>query len=439
MKSSIFEMHLCADTAEEVVDASTAADQVLVYFYDSAFLADAIAAELQLSGETLMAVAGQSGDTAASDMGMSAKVAAGEVSHSIVSFGCLDNYNELMTAYTDAKEVRTLDFTLAKNIQQADAAVATMKQLTPEVEGCAKAAERQTLMSYPFYKEVAAMETAEAFQAKIDGYADGLQTYLPTSYVQDSSLPAAMSTCSGKVLLKPAVVTLGECAEACDRLRYPAACAGFQFFNLGKTEEGDSVLPLCFLFESLFSVTTYECDFLTDLQKDLPPLLSLTQKGKQAKAMSFLQKQNATTNATDTSDAETEVSVDWAALSRFDKTCLRVRMIMHSSGLSCMELFGADSGIKDKCKKECEVTQSAKYSAICMSKMASMPAKIELKKHETCFGGADNVAEDSTGAPVKSAVDLGDSGLVIEGAIELEGGETVEEPFPELWTREAAF
>eukprot|EP00746_Dinoflagellata_sp_MGD_P168317 gnl/MRDRNA2_/MRDRNA2_99686_c0_seq1.p1 gnl/MRDRNA2_/MRDRNA2_99686_c0~~gnl/MRDRNA2_/MRDRNA2_99686_c0_seq1.p1 ORF type:complete len:834 (+),score=224.73 gnl/MRDRNA2_/MRDRNA2_99686_c0_seq1:63-2564(+) len=436
-KSSIFEMHLCADTAEEVVDASTAADEVLVYFYDSAFLADAIAAELQLSGETLMKVAGASGDSAASDMGMSAKVAAGDVSHSIVSFGCLDNYNELMTAYKDAKDVRTLDFTFAKNIQEADAAVATMKTLAPEVEGCAKAAERQSVMSYPFYKEVAAMETADAFQAKIDAYADGLQTYLPTSYVQDSSLPAGMSTCSGKVLLKPAVVTLGECAEACDRMRYPASCTGFQFFNLGKTDDGDTVSPLCFLFEAMYSVTTYECDFLTNLQKDLPPLLSLAQKNK---PKSFLQKHNfnSTANATDSSDAETEVKVDWAALSRFDKTCLRVRMVMHSSGLSCAELFGADSSIKDKCKKECEVTQSAKYSAICMSKMASMPAQVEMKKFSSCFGGDDNAAEDSTGAPVKSAVDLGDTGLVIEGAVELEGGETVEEPFPELWTREAA-
>merc|ERR550537_727121 len=150
-----------------------------------------------------MKVAGQSGDSAASDMGMSVKVAAGDVSHSIVSFGCLDNYNELMTAYTDAKDIRTLDFTLAVNIQKADAAVATMKQLTPEVEGCAKATERQSVMSYPFYKEVAAMDSMDAFQGKIDSYVDGIMVYVPTLYAQDSSLPATMSTCSGKVILKP--------------------------------------------------------------------------------------------------------------------------------------------------------------------------------------------------------------------------------------------
>merc|ERR1719159_1553950 len=107
------------------------------------------------------------------------------------------------------------------------------------------------MASYPLWPELAEASTKAEFQEKVDHYAKTLLTYVPIQKTQ--GLPTSMATCSGKQLGQPAVVSLGECAEACIRMRYPGKCTSFQFFYL------DDVMPICFLYEKLYQVQTYTC------------------------------------------------------------------------------------------------------------------------------------------------------------------------------------
>lgn len=417
-KSNMFEMHLCADTAEEVLSAAVAADEVLAFFYDSAFLADALSAELQASGASLQKIAGESGDLTASSMGMAVKLSAGELGHGIASAGCLESYDELLTLYAQAKDVRKGDFTLAKDLQKADATTATLRDVTPEVESCAKASERLGMASYPFYKELAEADSMDEFQEKVDAYAGSLGGYLPINMVQ--KLPTTMATCTGKQLGEPAVVSLGECAEACSRMRYPGKCTSFQFFYLG------DATPVCFLYEKLFQVQTYTCPMHDEVQGALPPMFdALIQEGHGLRGSSFASKGNVTLdkgNAT------------------LDKDCYKVRQILHFSGLSCPAIFGKDSMWITKCPSECEKppAEGAKLSALCMTAEVDM-LPIAKKSLGRCFGGDANSKVSQAESTTKSALDVGDGGLEMGNAdFELETGEKITEPFSSLWTRDVA-
>eukprot|EP00746_Dinoflagellata_sp_MGD_P126749 gnl/MRDRNA2_/MRDRNA2_61501_c0_seq1.p1 gnl/MRDRNA2_/MRDRNA2_61501_c0~~gnl/MRDRNA2_/MRDRNA2_61501_c0_seq1.p1 ORF type:complete len:833 (+),score=195.50 gnl/MRDRNA2_/MRDRNA2_61501_c0_seq1:108-2606(+) len=424
-KSNMFEMHLCADTAEEVLSASVAADEVLAYFYDSAFLADALSAELQASGAALQKIAGESGDLSASGMGMAVKLAAGELGHGIASAGCLESYDELLKLYADAKEVRKGDFTMAKDLQKADATTATLKTVTPEVESCAKSSESLGMASYPFYKELAEADSKEEFQEKVDGYAGALGGYLPINMVQ--KLPTAMATCTGKQLGQPAVVSLGECAEACSRMRYPGKCTSFQFFHLG------DVMPICFLYEKLFEVQTYTCPMHDELQSALPPMLdALIQTGRTLRGSLSTKKGNITFDKSNSSLDRSNVT--------FDKDCMKIRQVVHFSGLSCPALFGKDSIWLTKCPSECETppAEGAEFSALCMTAEVDMLA-IAKKSLGRCFGGDANSKVSQSGSSTKSALEVGEGGLEMGNAdFELETGEKITEPFSGLWTRDVA-
>merc|ERR1719321_1271995 len=119
-KSSLYEMHLCMDTARELTDAATAADKASVWFYESAFLAHHIGINLQASGNVLYNVGLGAGDTVPRETGDEARIYAGKVGHLVFLSGCLEHFQKLWMVYEDAKDVRSLDFFKAENIQKAD-------------------------------------------------------------------------------------------------------------------------------------------------------------------------------------------------------------------------------------------------------------------------------------------------------------------------------
>merc|ERR1719159_402175 len=68
-KSSIYEMHMCADTAGDLLYMAVKAEVELVYFFDVAFMAKKFADHAQANGELLQKLAGAGGDPYAADLG----------------------------------------------------------------------------------------------------------------------------------------------------------------------------------------------------------------------------------------------------------------------------------------------------------------------------------------------------------------------------------
>merc|ERR1719235_83280 len=213
-KSTVFEMHYCMDTAQDVQDTAAAADEVLVYFYDTAYFANSVAFSLLDTALNVQRVAGKGGDRATSDMGTQAKIASNDLRDLIPASGCVDNYKELLAVYKDTREIQSMDFTMAVNLQKADDAIAKMKTLTPATEACAKNIQAQTMLSFPLYWDFSETTSITAYQKSIDSMARSLEGYYPVSYALDRMDSPKMSTCTGKSVLKPAPMTLAECSQA---------------------------------------------------------------------------------------------------------------------------------------------------------------------------------------------------------------------------------
>jgi hypothetical protein len=99
-KSSIFEMHMCADTAGDLLYKAVKAEVELVYFYDTAFMTDKLAHWLEEGGKILKQVAGSVGDMGASDLGQEALLEAASLFDPNTGWGvCRPNYRMLLALY----------------------------------------------------------------------------------------------------------------------------------------------------------------------------------------------------------------------------------------------------------------------------------------------------------------------------------------------------
>merc|ERR1719214_415408 len=69
-KSTIWEMHLCADTAQDLEEASTSAKEALDFFLEQAALSAELAKKMTDGGNALKEAAGLAGAPEAGDNGM---------------------------------------------------------------------------------------------------------------------------------------------------------------------------------------------------------------------------------------------------------------------------------------------------------------------------------------------------------------------------------
>lgn len=409
VKSTIFEMHYCQDTSGEVFTAAAAADEVLAYFYDTAFFVNAIANHVLESGTRLQEVAGHGGDGAASDFGQLAKVSSGDLERVLVGDDCPDAYISLLEAYRDAESIRSMDFALAANLQKADDNLQKLRKLTPKVDACAKSSEARIKLSYPFFEEFSETVSEDDFQEDTDAFANALKTYYPAPYLAAPLGKPASSTCTGKVRDHPAPISFAACTEACDRAAGSGRCVAFQFFYIAGDSSGNSsdILPLCILFSKIDTVVSHECDLL-------PEIKSTLQSSVNSVASGFLQKSNSTVGG----------------------LCEKLQKVITYSGLTCAALYGADSSVFSECPAECRVTEGTELSSVCMvSQLDANMRKVEKKLTKRCFGGDMNKLANQSAAQLLPIVDIGADGPIVGGDQDLMDGSAVEEPFEDIWTR----
>jgi len=109
-KSTIWEMHLCADTAQDLEEAMTASKEALDFFFEQAVLTVDLGKKLTAAGADLQKTGGLAGSPTAADMGLKAKQ-----STKVLTQGYQNGfktYNKLLAAYKIGEDLKTEDAVL---------------------------------------------------------------------------------------------------------------------------------------------------------------------------------------------------------------------------------------------------------------------------------------------------------------------------------------
>lgn len=243
-KSSIFEMHSCADTKSDLEDIITEVeDEIFFHFQDLAGHLKDVCDEGQSDTVALQGIFGAAGASDMSAYMQEAKVYIGEILESVTA---ADKLIDAMQDPFDAAQ-RSLRRNLQNfdNIKVAENAIKDLK------DGLAKAAKIKDTMHDHMKTAHPVSQTGE------EGYNISLaeEQYYPIMYfadpeyqkrfvVEQGTMFHAPTTCTGTLLQIIFGGGAGDCAHACDGL--PGKCDGFQFmdFNDG----------MCFVFESIKTV-----------------------------------------------------------------------------------------------------------------------------------------------------------------------------------------
>jgi hypothetical protein len=240
-KSSLFAMHECADTAENLLSAEASVSAAQEALHNVTTELVILAGEMQAKAETYQAALGAKGDPEAADLMQAAKVFAGSLEHSEAEAAKL---LPLMTAASiDAKAMAGEDFTKFAEATKAEKQIHEMSELTVKAEETAESCQDLVQLASP-----------DVQVSAISG-----DQYYPLMYFVDKDFVDVPSTCSGSLIKKPIVDrTFDECALACDAA--VMECVGFSYYPAG----------LCFLFSKFTSVRYYTgCASTAFLQKKI--------------------------------------------------------------------------------------------------------------------------------------------------------------------------
>jgi len=229
-KSSIFQMHSCADGSAELQAASSSADAGrTLLLTEHGDLSESMS-EMQNLAAGYQELLGNAGDVAASDLMQQAKVVAGELNATLVVASGVASAIEAKLALAQGAQPDSADIAA---VQEAEAIEQNLIKLAKDANDNAETlAELQREVS----PSVSAEEVAPL--------------YYKIMYFVDKKFEEAPTTCSGTLLDKPIVgKTHAECGRICDRRGQD--CKGFSYFQGG----------LCFLMRKFKTVRYYtECE-----------------------------------------------------------------------------------------------------------------------------------------------------------------------------------
>jgi hypothetical protein len=250
-KSTIWEMHLCADTAQDLEESMTSAKEALDFFFEQAVLTVELGKKLTDAGADLEKTGGLAGSPTAADMGMKAKQSTKPLTQGYqVGY---KNYGKLLAAYKIGEELKTEDFTDAKKTTEAEHAIAKMKELTGPVLGEAQSLYNSAKLAYPGVATLLGEEPAAG-----DGPAVALSQDMPfdyrvASYAFEPTFPAGMSACKGEIVGSPIFgLDVTDCGKACSGTVSPVKCIGFSHYQV---DDGS----LCFMLADISEVMTFTC------------------------------------------------------------------------------------------------------------------------------------------------------------------------------------
>lgn len=259
-KSTIWEMHLCADTAEDLAVKSADAEETLTYYYDVSGLAYMLGSRITGAGQALQALAGLSGSPDMADHGMQAKIAAADLTKAFI--GGRKQYEQLYDAAMTARGLEGADFTMASKSTEAEHAIATFKATQGDVLSRAEDIHDLVKSFYPtadvaFGDEVAKGDgVAEALMKREENGTpnDDKPNYRNAAYAMGATdMQPQASTCTGKMIGPPRVgLGLTGCRIACDQMLFPEKCVALGHYQVEGYDD------LCFIFSDVTDVETFE-------------------------------------------------------------------------------------------------------------------------------------------------------------------------------------
>jgi len=241
LKSSVFTMHSCDDTAKVLEDTKAECETVLGALDEVVSSLKGSAEQGEADANTMQDSFGSAGDPDASNLMQEAKIYAGELIHAAEDGEELKD--EVQPAVDEVGGMLEKDMKKVENVKKAEAATKAMEE--GMAEATLKTEELQKLLD-----ECAPVADEERV-------ADSASQYKSIMYFVDKDHVDDPSTCSGNVVQTLFGKSKDECATACDGL--VGSCVGFNYFG-----EGDGV---CFLFDKFKTAQHYtgcsgEEDFL---------------------------------------------------------------------------------------------------------------------------------------------------------------------------------
>merc|ERR1719453_1042200 len=276
-KSSIFEMHFCDDTAEDLEAAAGKAEEILSKLKDDGGKVVEISKTFTEDAQKAQDTYGSGGDTVASDLMQEAKVVAGDTQHAgedAVKLG-----EQLEELKKKAEGLTGESFTDPAKAKEAEETISKIDELVSEGEAS--------------IDKVDAIIEKYGSTEKPEG--EPLKQYYPIMYFVDDAFNTVPSTCGGD-LIKPFAGSAEDCAANCASLGME--CKGFFYAGLF---EG------CFLFSKIKSVTYY-----TECKSEFVQV---------EKATSFLQQANVTAHALVKKDSEGHVQPDREEIDTEEPMC----------------------------------------------------------------------------------------------------------------------
>jgi hypothetical protein len=225
-KSSVFSMHMCASTGEDLSQTANKASSLKGAMDAKVAAAKGLSNNMQNSAAALQKSFGAVGDSAATGLMQDAKVSAGDLVHKAEDaeaaagkLGELSKAAGAMKDFTDPAVVTAAE----RNMEDTEEALEAGETVTTQLD-------KLTALASP--------------KPDVSGSA---KQYYPIMYFVDKEFENSPSTCGGSTVAKPIVGESKDgCASACDRSIH--SCVGFQYFA------GQS--KLCFLF-SKFKTASY--------------------------------------------------------------------------------------------------------------------------------------------------------------------------------------
>jgi hypothetical protein len=228
-KSSIFSMHMCSNTKEELGESKEKMVEASKQLSKATEKVSETVKTMQKASAALQKSFGKVGDTEASGLMQAAKVRAGELEKAAKEASkASDEIKALDKKYETVSKAKLDEF---KGATEAEALIDDMDKASTN-------GEAQVEDLAPFIDA-----------SSPEGLPKGAsKEYYPTMYFVDEKFAKLPSTCGGKAVGKPLVGSTDDCAAVCDSKM--GDCVGFSYFPHEKS-------GLCFLFEKLTSVTYY--------------------------------------------------------------------------------------------------------------------------------------------------------------------------------------